>query len=163
MSIEILPQPTQNNNKRDFKDFTEAELYILQRAEIAVRCAPFTVKLFADMATQGINLRAIAGNEGVKNQYLNSSTNLIITENALYQYLNSSTNLIITENALLWLIQVGILRREVDGQGITDSFRLTPMGHLLLDKWQNQSRFPSATIGDRLQNFWAQIQISRFL
>jgi len=146
MSIEILPQPTQNNNKRDFKDFTEAELYILQRAEIAVRCAPFTVKLFADMATQGINLRAIAGNEGVKNQYLNSSTNLIITE-----------------NALLWLIQVGILRREVDGQGITDSFRLTPMGHLLLDKWQNQSRFPSATIGDRLQNFWAQIQISRFL
>ncbi len=146
MSIEILPQPTQNNNKRDFKDFTEAELYILQRAEIAVRCAPFTVKLFADMATQGINLRAIAGNEGVKNQYLNSSTNLIITE-----------------NALLWLIQVGILRREVDGQGITDSFRLTPMGHLLLDKWQNQSRFPSATIGDHLQNFWAQIQISRFL
>ena len=146
MSIEILPQPTQNNNKRDFKDFTEAELYILQRAEIAVRCAPFTVKLFADMATQGINLRAIAGNEGVKNQYLNSSTNLIITE-----------------NALLWLIQVGILRREVDGQGITDSFRLTLMGHLLLDKWQNQSRFPSATIGDHLQNFWAQIQISRFL
>ena len=104
MSIETLPQSNQNNNKRDFKDCTEAELYILQRAEIAVRCAPFTVKLFADMATQGVNLRAIAGNEGVKNQYLTSSTNLIITE-----------------NSLLWLIQVGILRREVDGQGITDS------------------------------------------
>jgi hypothetical protein len=146
MSIETLPQSNQNNNKRDFKDCTEAELYILQRAEIAVRCAPFTVKLFADMATQGVNLRAIAGNEGVKNQYLTSSTNLIITE-----------------NSLLWLIQVGILRREVDGQGITDSFRLTPMGHLLLDKWQAQSRFPRATISDRLQNFWAQIQVSRFL
>jgi hypothetical protein len=98
------------------------------------------------MATQGVNLRAIAGTEGIKNQYLTSSTNLIITE-----------------NALLWLIQVGVLRREVDGQGITDSFRLTPMGHLLLNKWRSQPRFPFASLGDRLQNFWAQIQISRFL
>ncbi|MFN5963933.1 MAG: Npun_F0494 family protein [Pseudanabaena sp.] len=119
---------------------------MLQRAEIALRCAPFTMKLFADMASQGVNLRAIAGNEGLKNQYLTRASNLIITE-----------------NALLWLIQVGVLRREVDGQGITDSFRLTPMGHLLLDKWKQQSRFPVASISDRLQNFWTQIQISRFL
>ncbi len=66
------------------------------------------------------------------------------------------------ENAILWLIQVGILRREVDGQGITDSFRLTPMGHLLLEKWQTQPKFPNATFSDRLQNFWTQIQLSRF-
>lgn len=130
----------------DRKNFAEYESHALQRAEIALRCAPFTVKLFADMAIQGVNLRAIAGNEGLKNQYLNRSSNLIITE-----------------NALLWLIQVGILRREVDGQGITDSFRLTPMGHFLLDKWQGQSQFPIATFSDRLQNLWAQIQISRFL
>lgn len=146
MSIETLPQANLNNTQDHKRDFTEYELYILQRAEIALRCAPFTVKLFADMVIQGVNLRAIAGNEGIKNQYLTRSTNLIITE-----------------NALLWLIQVGILRREVDGQGITDSFRLTPMGHLLLNKWKEQPRFPIATIGDRLQNFWAQIQISRFL
>jgi hypothetical protein len=92
-----------------------------------------------------VNLKAIASDEGLKNQYLTSSTNLILTE-----------------NALLWLIQVGILRREVDGQGITDSFRLTPMGHLLLDKWRSQSRFPIASFCDRIQNFWQQIQISRF-
>ena len=122
------------------------EPQILQRAEIALRCAPFTVKLFADMALQGVNLRTIAGNEGVKNQYLTSFNNLIATE-----------------NPLLWLIQVGILRREVDGQGITDSFRLTPLGHLLLDKWRSHTNFPMASLGDRLQNFWAQIQISRFL
>lgn len=122
------------------------EAQITQRAEIALRCAPFTVKLFADMAKLGVNLRAIAGNEGIKNGYLTRPTNLIITE-----------------NALLWLIQVGVLRREVDGQGITDSFRLTPMGHLLLDKWQHNAQFPIASFSDRLQNFWAQIQISRFL
>lgn len=140
MSTEILNQSNQN------KDFADYDAHIVQRAEIALRCAPFTVKLFADMATQGVNLRAIAGNEGLKNQYLTRASNLIITE-----------------NALLWLIQVGVLRREVDGQGITDSFRLTPMGHFLLDKWQSQPKFPIASLSDRLQNLWAQIQISRFL
>jgi len=140
MSTEILNQSNQN------KDFVAYDAHIVQRAEIALRCAPFTVKLFADMATQGVNLRAIAGNEGLKNQYLTRASNLIITE-----------------NALLWLIQVGVLRREVDGQGITDSFRLTPMGHFLLDKWQTQPKFPIASLSDRLQNLWAQVQISRFL
>ncbi len=139
MSIPTLP--LKNN-----KDFAVYEPKILRRAEIALQCAPFTVKLFADMATQGVNLRAIAGSDGVKNQYLTNPTSLIITE-----------------NSLLWLIQVGVLRREVDGQGITDSFRLTPMGHFLLDKWRTKSSFPTANIGDRFQNFWAQIQISRFL
>ena len=148
MSTETL----QSNNDNlsvplpEQKVFAEYEPQILQRAEIALRCAPFTVKLFADMATQGVNLRAIAGGEGLKNEYLISSTNLILTE-----------------NSLLWLIQVGRLRREVDGQGITDSFRLTPMGHFLLDKFKEQSRFAIASLCDRFQNFWAQIQISRFL
>ncbi|MBD2148538.1 hypothetical protein H6F44_00085 [Pseudanabaena sp. FACHB-1277] len=117
----------------------------IKRAEIALRCSPFAVKLFADMAVQGVSLRGICGNEGIKNGYLHESRNLIVVE-----------------NALLWLIQVGILRREVDGQGITDSFRLTPMGHLLLEKWQIQTNFPHPSFGDRLQNFWAQIQLSRF-
>ena len=142
MSIEIL-DPKFNMQKTEFAAY---EPQILQRAEIALRCAPFTVKLFADMAKLGVNLRAIASHEGIKNGYLTRPTNLIITE-----------------NALLWLIQVGVLRREVDGQGITDSFRLTPMGHFLLDKWQDNSRLPIASLSDRLQNFWAQIQISRFL
>lgn len=39
------------------------------------------------------------------------------------------------ERELLWLIRVGLLRREVDGQGITDSFRLTPLGRQLVEKW----------------------------
>ncbi len=137
---------TETVSNCDRKNFAEYPPQILARAEIALRCAPFTVKLFADMATEGVNLRAIAGNDGIKNQYLTSPTSLIVTE-----------------NALLWLIQVGVLRREVDGQGITDSFRLTPMGHFLLDKWRAQPRFAIASFSDRLQNFWAKIQISRFL
>ncbi len=34
---------------------------------------------------------------------------------------------------LRWLISVGVLRREVDGQGLTSRFRLTPLGRQLLD------------------------------
>jgi hypothetical protein len=119
---------------------------VWERAEIALRCAPFTVKLLADMAKQGVNLRAIAGGDGWKNGYLTRPSNLIGVE-----------------NALLWLIQVGVLRREVDGQGITDSFRLTPMGHLLLQKYQEQVMWPAPSLRDLLLNLWAKIQISRFI
>ena len=65
---------TETLSKSNNKDITEYEPQILQRAEVALRCAPFTTKLFADMATQGVNLRAIAGNDGIKNQYLTNPT-----------------------------------------------------------------------------------------
>jgi hypothetical protein len=48
---------------------------------------------------------------------------------------------------------VGVLRREVDGQGITDSFRLTPLGRQLVEKWQPQGDIlPPPTLLDRLYN-----------
>ena len=40
-----------------------------------------------------------------------------------------------TEDDLIWLIQVGVLRREVDGQGLTERVRLTPMGRDLQFCW----------------------------
>ena len=43
-----------------------------------------------------------------------------------------------TEDNLIWLIQVGVLRREVDGQGLTERVRLTPMGRDLLDDWDGE-------------------------
>jgi hypothetical protein len=45
------------------------------------------------------------------------------------------------------------LRREVDGQGITDSFRLTPLGRQLVEKWENQGGLlPPPTLLERLYN-----------
>lgn len=93
----------------------------LKRAELAVRCTPFQLVLFSTMCRESVDLRAIAGSTGVKNQYSRHS----LSEAA-------------TEQLLLWLIQVGLLRREVDGQGLTNRFRLTPLGHLLVDRWQQQ-------------------------
>jgi hypothetical protein len=55
-------------------------------------------------------------------------------------YTQRAVRLIEVEDELLWLIRVGFLRREVDGQGITNSFRLTPMGIRLCEEmkfsWQ---------------------------
>jgi hypothetical protein len=108
-----------------------------QRAEKAVICSPFQLQLFVTMRWQGVALRAIANAEGTRNRY----TRRLLSEMAV-------------ENHLLWLIQVGVLRREVDGQGLTDSFRLTPLGRQLLDKWQQIGSLPPVSVLDHLQNAW---------
>jgi hypothetical protein len=58
------------------------------------------------------------------------------------------------ESATNWLIRVGMLRREVDGQGLTDSFRLTPLGLELIEKWEaTGGKLPPASLVDRTTNF----------
>jgi hypothetical protein len=91
----------------------------IARADRAMRCAPFQLGLFAAMVWQSVPLGAIAGSSGIQNQYAFSPLSELRVE-----------------SELLWLIQVGLLRREVDGQGLTDSFRVTPLGRLLVDRWQ---------------------------
>ncbi|MDX2244366.1 MAG: hypothetical protein NW224_27140 [Leptolyngbyaceae cyanobacterium bins.302] len=107
----------------------------LLRAERAMRCAPFQLHLFAAMVSQSVALKAIAHTAGVQNQYT-------------FQPLSELR----AENDLLWLIQVGLLRREVDGQGLTDSFRVTPLGRQLVEKWQQHSAQYAPTLRDRLYN-----------
>jgi hypothetical protein len=108
----------------------------VKRAERAMLCLPFQLPLFAAMRVKSVPLHAIADREGVGNYY----TRRPISELAV-------------ESGLLWLIQVGILRREVDGQGITDSFRLTPLGRQLVEKWERQGEtLPSPSLLDRLYN-----------
>ncbi|MEA5469117.1 Npun_F0494 family protein [Spirulina sp. 06S082] len=108
----------------------------LDRASRALGCAPFTVTLFAAMRSQGISLNAIAGSSGVEKNY---------TQHPLLE--------LSAESNLIWLIQVGLLRREVDGQGITDSFRLTPLGHQLVKQWEMQGEsFSSVSWCDRIAN-----------
>jgi hypothetical protein len=47
-----------------------------------------------------------------------------------------------------WLIRLGVLRREVDGQGLTERVRLTPMGRSLLASWQGE--VPRAGLRERI-------------
>jgi hypothetical protein len=108
----------------------------LKRAELAMRCLPFQLPLFVAMRSKSVPLQAIAGQEAVKQHY----TKRPMSELAV-------------ESGLLWLIQVGVLRREVDGQGITDSFRLTPLGRQLIKTWESQGgTLPPPSFMDRLYN-----------
>lgn len=127
---------TANSRTRQTIEYPDKTVH---RAEQAMRCAPFQLKLFATMVQQSVSLTAISGHTGVENQY---------TQTPLSE--------LIAEAELLWLIQVGLLRREVDGQGLTDSFRVTPLGRQLVQRWQAQGETvrTTPTLVDRLQHAW---------
>ena len=107
------------------------------RAEKALCCTSFQLGLFAAMIHQSVPLPTIAERTGVENGY--SQKPLKESE---------------AEAQLMWLIQVGILRREVDGQGLTDSYRLTPLGRQIVDKFQKEYKsLPKPSWLDRLKNW----------
>lgn len=120
----------------------------MRRATRAVRCSPFRLPLFQAMQVEGVSLTAIAGNTGVNQRYTHSPLPELTAE-----------------NQLMWLIQTGLLRREVDGQGLTDSFRLTPLGRQLVARWKAQtSRSMSATWFDHVLNTTTRwLSVSDFL
>lgn len=108
----------------------------VRRAERTMLCLAFKLPLFAAMRTTSVPIQAIADAAGVESDYTRRSMSELAAE-----------------NDLMWLIQVGILRREVDGQGITDSFRLTPLGRQLVEKWENKGGIlPPPSFLDRLYN-----------
>ena len=94
-----------------------------RRASLALACSPFKLHLFQVMQHQSVALQEIADRSGLAYAY---TTQPLSERNV--------------ERALLWLIQVGLLRREVDGQGLTDSFRLTPLGRQIVDHYQSSGR-----------------------
>ncbi|MFH7030421.1 MAG: Npun_F0494 family protein [Heteroscytonema crispum UTEX LB 1556] len=108
----------------------------IERATRSLFCSPFNSCLFEAMRHQSVPIGAIALDSGVKHGY----TKRPLSELAV-------------DNDLGWLIQVGVLRREVDGQGITDSFRLTPLGRQLVEQYQGKN-WRTPTLGDRLYNYF---------
>ncbi len=110
---------------------------IINRAKRALSCSPFCLKLFKDMRNQSVPIQQIAGETGIKLGYATQA----FSEPK-------------TEAKLVWLINVGLLRREVDGQGLTDSFRLTPLGRKIVAQWeQSQNQIPPASLIDRVFNW----------
>ena len=79
-------------------------------------CLPFSEALYRDLQQQGLD----AGDLWSKPSRYGRKTRWFRNSEAL-------------EDDLRWLISVGVLRREVDGQGLTSRFRLTPLGRQLLD------------------------------
>ncbi len=118
----------------------------IKRAKRALSCSPFCLALFRDMRNQSVPIQKIAGETGINLNYATKS------------YSEART-----EDKLVWLINVGLLRREVDGQGLTDSFRLTPLGRKIVSEWeQKQNQIPPASLTDRLLNWlnrWLKLPV----
>ncbi len=55
------------------------------------------------------------------------------------------------DKLLRWLLRVGLLRREVDGQGLTDRVRLTPLGRRIVASWP-EGTCPPASLGEHWAN-----------
>ena len=100
------------------------------RAERAICCTSFQLDLFAAMIHQSVPLPTIAEQRGVDNGYSQKP----LTESA-------------AEAQLMWLIQV-------DGQGLTDSFRLTPLGREIINKFKKKHKsLPKPSWLDRFKNW----------
>ncbi len=109
----------------------------IERAERSLRVSPFRMLLFTTMRSRSVDFQEIIGVTGTKNQF---------TQRPLVE--------LFADNSLLWLIQVGVLRREVDGQGITNSFRLTPLGYEIVAKLSTQGEeIPAPSWRDRIYQF----------
>ena len=50
-----------------------------------------------------------------------------------------------------WMIALGILRREVDGQGLTNKVRMTPLGQSVIQQWQDRDEIPRAGLRERMR------------
>ena len=90
---------------------------ILRRAKKGIKNSPFNLPFFSNLLDNSLN---------AQNVFLNKS-NFLKKE---FLFINSP-NFIETE--FLRLIKIGVLRREVDGQGLTSRVRITPLGRKVIE------------------------------
>ena len=90
---------------------------IFRRANRGIKNCPFNLFLFQSL---------LKGSLSAENVFLNKSKYL----NQEFMFISSS---LFIENEFLRLIKIGVLRREVDGQGLTSKVRITPIGRQILE------------------------------
>ena len=90
---------------------------IFKRAKKGIRNCPFNIFLFQSLQEGSLSAEDVFLN---KSNYLKQD----------YMFINSS---LLIENEFLKLIRIGVLRREVDGQGLTSKVRITPIGRQVLE------------------------------
>ena len=89
---------------------------IFRRAKKGIRNCPFNSFFFQSLLSRGLSAENVFL---TKSKYLNQE----------FMFINSSSFI---ESEFLILIKLGVLRREVDGQGLTSKVRITPIGRQVL-------------------------------
>ena len=90
---------------------------IFRRAKKGIINSPFNLFLFQSLLERSLSADNVFLN---KSKYLNQE----------FIFIRSP---LLIENEFLKLIKIGVLRREVDGQGLTSKVRITPIGRQVLE------------------------------
>jgi len=108
----------------------------IKRATTTLRCLAFNHQFYSDAQAKGLNAEEV----------FFKKTRYNVTGAKWFKNTKS------VEAAFRWLITIGILRREVDGQGLTARIRLTPLGRQILSE---TPELPSQKAGffERLSTF----------
>ena len=94
---------------------------IFRRANKGIKKCPFNLFLFQSLLEKSLSADDVFLN---KSKYMNQEFMLIKSSSYI-------------ENHFLKLIKIGVLRREVDGQGLTAKVRITPVGRQVLENSSN--------------------------
>ena len=121
---------TDSTSRVTLQDPSELTQHALRRARQAVRCLPFQRNFYRNLENAALSSTELAALPDWSSQ--------------TRRRLNASE----TEDQLIWLIQLGVLRREVDGQGLTERVRLTPLGREVLIEWPDV--IPKASVFSRI-------------
>jgi hypothetical protein len=107
--------------------------HALQRARQALRSLPFRLAFYRELDSHALSSSQLAARPdwGLLSRRRLNATHC--------------------EDLLIWLIQLGVLRREVDGQGLTERVRLTPLGRDSIANWPDA--IPTANPLTRLHHW----------
>ncbi len=108
---------------------------ILDRTQKAFKCLPLNCEFYKEVQSIGLTAEKVFE---MKSKYLTKG----------FIWFRSHENI---ESAFIWLIRIGILRREVDGQGLTAKVRLTPLGRQII-KQHPELPNQKATLFERFEN-----------
>ncbi len=95
-----------------------------RRADRAARCSPLHRRCFDALQEGAVGL-----------------TDLCVSGSTLTTRPLSEPQ---ADQLVRWLLRVGLLRREVDGQGLTDRVRLTPLGRQVVAAWPERCCPPAS-------------------
>ncbi len=94
---------------------------IINRSLKKIESSPFNLLFYKFVQVNSLSAQAVLDD---KSRFLKKE----------FEFINSSAFI---ENEFLILIKIGVLRREVDGQGLTSKVRITPIGRQVLENNPN--------------------------
>lgn len=105
-----------------------------ERASRSVTCLPFKKRFYEEVAKEAMSSKDLCAKDDWE------------------KYVFAPFGEDRAEAHFRWMIKIGILRREVDGQGLTDRVRATPLGVTVTNQWN--SEIPRAGLRERIrENF----------